>query len=91
MAIKFNKQKINTFLQYILVFFIVLESRSIFSRLLNNYLNTFIIINLILVLLLIIVLNFRSKIQKQYVLFIIMYYIFMLPFLLISFAVFTSL
>ena len=84
MAIKFNKQKINTFLQYILVFFIVLESRSIFSRLLNNYLNTFIIINLILVLLLIIVLNFRSKIQKQYVLFIIMYYIFMLPFLLIS-------
>lgn len=82
LSIVFNRQKINTFLQYVLVFLIVLESRSVYSRLLNSSSNRIIIAGIILSVLLIILFNLKLKIKRQNVFFLIFYYIFMSIFLL---------
>ena len=82
LSIIFNRQKINTFLQYVLVFLIVLESRSVYSRLSNSSSYRIIIVGIILSVLLIILFNLKLKIKRQNLFFLIFYYIFMSIFLL---------
>lgn len=82
--IKLSKNKLNSFLQTLFIFLIVLETRSVFSRLDNGSINQLAILGIILCLLLIICLNFNLNIKKSHLGFLFLYYIIMILFLFIN-------
>ena len=82
--IKLSKNKLNSFLQTLFIFLIVLETRSVFSRLDNGSINQLAILGIILCLLLIICFNFNLNIKKSHLGFLFLYYIIMVLFLFIN-------
>lgn len=82
--INFTKNKFNSFLQTIFVFLIILETRSVFSRLDSGNINQLAILGIISCLLLIICLNFNLKVKKSHLGFLFIYYIIMILFLFMN-------
>ena len=79
-----RKEKINIFLQYLLTFLIVLESRSVFSRFYDGTLGRIITLLLFFTLIFIFLLYFNFKIKKRYLLFLIFYLLYVFLFLLVN-------
>lgn len=79
-----RKEKFNMFLQYLLAFLIILESRSVFSRFYEGTSEKIIILLLIFTLILIFLLNFNFKLKKRYLLFLVFYLVYAFLFLLIN-------
>lgn len=79
-----SKEKLNLFLQYLLSFLIILESRSVFSRFVESSLEKYVIALMILILFIIFILNFNLKFKKNCLLFLLFYLIYVVLFLFIN-------
>ena len=56
-----HKNRINIYLQYLLVFFVILDSRSVFAHIYDSNLGKFLSVFIILDLLAIFIINFNKK------------------------------
>lgn len=79
-----NKNRLNIILQYILAFFIILESRSVFSRFIDGNLEKIFTGIIVLTLLLIILLNYSYKVKKRGIIFLGFYLIYIMIFLFVN-------
>lgn len=79
-----KRNQLNLFLQYILVFLIILETRSIYSRCVVGNMDEIIIGGIILTIILIILVNINYKFKTKSLLFLLFYYLYMFMFLIIN-------
>ena len=75
-----SKDKLNTILQYLLTFFIILDSRSVFSHFVDENLGKIFNISIIFISLLIFFLNYNYRIKKRGVIFLGFYVIYIMLF-----------
>lgn len=75
-----SKEKLNTILQYLLVFFVILDSRSVFSYFVDGNLGKIFTIFIVVILLLIFLLNANYKFKKSAITFIFFYLIYIILF-----------
>lgn len=75
-----SKEKLNTILQYLLVFFVILDSRSVFSYFVDGNLGKIFTIFIVVILLLIFLLNTNYKFKKSAITFIFFYLIYIILF-----------
>ncbi len=79
-----SKDKLNTILQYLLTFFIILDSRSVFSHFVDENLGKIFNISIIFISLLIFFLNYNYRIKKRGVIFLGFYVIYIMLFFFIN-------
>lgn len=75
-----SKKNLNTILQYLLVFFVILDSRSVFSCFVDGNLGKIFTIFIVVILLLIFLLNTNYKFKKSAITFIFFYLIYIILF-----------
>ena len=79
-----KRNQLNLFLQYILVFLIILETRSIYSRCVVGHMDEIIIGGIILTIILIILVNINYKFKTKSLFFLLFYYLYIFMFLIIN-------
>ncbi len=79
-----HKNRINIYLQYLLVFFVILDSRSVFAHIYDSNLGKFLSVFIILDLLAIFIINFNKKLKKNTILFLLAYFIYISIFFLLG-------
>lgn len=79
-----SKDKLNIILQYLLVFFIILDSRSVFSHFVDGNLGKFFTISIVLISLLIFFLNYNYRVKKRGLVFLVFYLIYIMIFFFIN-------
>lgn len=79
-----KRNQLNLFLQYILAFLIILETRSVYSRCVVDHIDEIIIGGIILTIILIILVNMNYKLKTKSLFFLLFYYIYMFIFLIIN-------
>ncbi len=79
-----KRNQLNLFLQYILVFLIIIETRSIYSRCVVGHMDEIIIGGIILTIILIILVNINYKFKTKSLFFLLFYYLYMFMFLIIN-------
>ena len=79
-----KRNQLNLFLQYILAFLIILETRSVYSRCIVGHIDEIIIGGIILTIILIILVNINYKFKTKSLFFLLFYYLYMFMFLIIN-------
>ena len=79
-----KRNQLNLILQYILVFLIIIETRSIYSRCVVGHMDEIIIGGIILTIILIILVNINYKFKTKSLFFLLFYYLYMFMFLIIN-------
>lgn len=79
-----KRNQLNLFLQYILAFLIILETRSVYSRCVVGHIDEIIIGGIILTIILIILVNMNYKLKTKSLFFLLFYYLYMFIFLIIN-------
>lgn len=79
-----SKDKLNIILQYLLAFFIILDSRSVFSHFVDGNLGKIFTICIILISLVIFLLNYNYRIKKRVLVFLGFYLIYIMLFFFIN-------
>ena len=79
-----HKNRINIYLQYLLVFFVILDSRSVFAHIYDSNLGKFLSVFIILDLLAIFIINFNKKLKKNTILFLLAYFSYISIFFLLG-------
>lgn len=79
-----SKDKINMILQYLLAFFIILDSRSVYSHFVDRNLGKIFTISMILIALAIFFLNYNYKIKKRGLIFLGFYVMYIMLFVFIN-------
>lgn len=79
-----KRNQLNLFLQYILAFLIILETRSVYSRCIVGHIDEIIIGGIILTIILIILVNMNYKLKTKSLFFLLFYYLYMFIFLIIN-------
>ena len=79
-----KRNQLNLFLQYILAFLIILETRSVYSRCIVGHIDEIVIGGIILTIILIILVNMNYKLKTKSLFFLLFYYLYMFIFLIIN-------